>query len=647
MSTNNYLITTACQPISRVGSDVGALTILNNGPGIAYVDDAFQSSPTSGRPINVGATVNWAAGSELYAISPTTANIVTSTNVGSVFDPSVIATSLLNSGLANQIAVALSGSSGGILNPTAIGAAVPSASAIGTAVAAPSAAAIGAAVPSAAAIGTAVAAPSASAISTSIAGSALPGNTAIAFTNNSLQPVLRGIQSGLHTASTTCAIPFPAATTVGDLLVMIAGDSQQITPPLGWSLIYNTATTGQSGIICYKIATPTDVTNLSATYTTPSNSSGIGSVVAIVSNSFDPVTPIADWRIEQNAANSTAYTVPTTLQRTNTLAIYCAVTNNASSFTSSRGSIFNVGGGGLATGIGTETLVAATNNADNWTQSITGPNFAATVLVNPAVLHSNTANALNNMGVPFIDRPVTLIQQTFTLATGVGSGTLGPFDMRQYQSYSLFNSETAGGYTGTATRLFRLVWWADQGMTQLVTVDYHSIYCFSSVLEKQGPVKGPWLSMDFGSVATGFTSTIVNSVVGFLRGNTADRTFCNSQLLNASGGVAVGDEGWDHHFSMNVTLNQATNTIDYPYVYAGPCTVLFYVNNTTTSGLHTMNVFHAFTGARLASLIIPFGAPTQQYVQTSLPTAAVRVQIANATTTNSVNYVLSMMMNNA
>lgn len=100
---SQYPLTPVALPLYPGGFQ-GALLLYNTGPGMAYVSDTPNVSAANGWPIAKGSTITWAAGRALYAMSDTTATLMTDDNAGSMTSAVDVADALIDSGLAADIA---------------------------------------------------------------------------------------------------------------------------------------------------------------------------------------------------------------------------------------------------------------------------------------------------------------------------------------------------------------------------------------------------------------------------------------------------------------------------------------------------------------------------------------------------------------
>jgi hypothetical protein len=104
---NRYELSTVTLPLFPGGYQ-GALMLYNEGPGNVYVSDSPSLNAATGWPVAKGTTVSWAPNRALYACSDTTATLAADANVGSMTSAVDVANALIGSGLASDIADAIS-----------------------------------------------------------------------------------------------------------------------------------------------------------------------------------------------------------------------------------------------------------------------------------------------------------------------------------------------------------------------------------------------------------------------------------------------------------------------------------------------------------------------------------------------------------
>lgn len=81
-----------------------ACTLKNTGDNVVYVDSANIPDGASGFPLGAGSSMVWDANRPLYAYSELGSTLLLSDNAGNLFDSQAIAQSLIDSGLAADIA---------------------------------------------------------------------------------------------------------------------------------------------------------------------------------------------------------------------------------------------------------------------------------------------------------------------------------------------------------------------------------------------------------------------------------------------------------------------------------------------------------------------------------------------------------------
>lgn len=98
-----FALTTLPVPLFPGGFQ-GALLLYNTGPGTVYVSGDPSVSAVNGWPIAKGSTLSWAAGKALFAVSDSTATLLTDDSAGSMTSAADVATALIDSGLPQDIA---------------------------------------------------------------------------------------------------------------------------------------------------------------------------------------------------------------------------------------------------------------------------------------------------------------------------------------------------------------------------------------------------------------------------------------------------------------------------------------------------------------------------------------------------------------
>lgn len=93
----------------RPGQYKDSFTIYNVGQTTVYLNtDSQPTGPTDGAPLSAGSVVPWDSGQSLYAVCPTVGQIFVSDNSGVPFDAGAVAAQILDQGLAQDIANAIS-----------------------------------------------------------------------------------------------------------------------------------------------------------------------------------------------------------------------------------------------------------------------------------------------------------------------------------------------------------------------------------------------------------------------------------------------------------------------------------------------------------------------------------------------------------
>lgn len=97
------------QALIKPGQYRNSFTIYNIGSTTVYLNtDTQPTGPTDGAPLSPGSVVPWDSGASLYAVCPTAGSIFVSDNSGVPFDAGAIAEQILDQGLAQDIANAIS-----------------------------------------------------------------------------------------------------------------------------------------------------------------------------------------------------------------------------------------------------------------------------------------------------------------------------------------------------------------------------------------------------------------------------------------------------------------------------------------------------------------------------------------------------------
>lgn len=115
----------------------------------------------------------------------------------------------------------------------------------------------------------------------------------------------RGVSSGYHASGTTQVATFPSGVAVGDLLLLFVADAYSRTAPTGWSTGYNTSGGSYDGsALFWKIATSTEVSAGSATYSLGGSYHGGWCVVALVGGTFLTTTNLTAITASSNAGGT-------------------------------------------------------------------------------------------------------------------------------------------------------------------------------------------------------------------------------------------------------------------------------------------------------------------------------------------------------
>lgn len=98
----------ALQAIYQPGRAHDPITIYNTGPDICYVDDENPLNSSQGQPLPNGSSLPWDEDRPLYIVCPTSTGITISANTQVGFDAGAVAAQLIDQGLAQDIANAIS-----------------------------------------------------------------------------------------------------------------------------------------------------------------------------------------------------------------------------------------------------------------------------------------------------------------------------------------------------------------------------------------------------------------------------------------------------------------------------------------------------------------------------------------------------------
>lgn len=231
---------------------------------------------------------------------------------------------------------------------------------------------------------------------------------------------------------------------------------------------------------------------------------------------------------------------------------------------------------------------------------------------------------LSAQGVPAIDQPTVALNTTYLVPTGVSQD--GPvLDMRRFQGYSIFFSETSG-YTGTGTRLFSVKWFSDAAATQFITEDYYSVGAYSGVAEITGKPKGPYLWPQWSSFASGTNATLTLRITGYYR-QLSESVLFNNGNLGTTG--LLTQQGWNGVAIMSWSAATVFSPakLEYPVTFAGPADLLFWPGSAPTADVEVA-VLDAFTITRIAVLRGASGSLFPITTNLIIPTTQIVLRIA-------------------
>jgi hypothetical protein len=244
-------------------------------------------------------------------------------------------------------------------------------------------------------------------------------------------------------------------------------------------------------------------------------------------------------------------------------------------------------------------------------------------------LAGQIANAINVVGVPPIDRPEVVYQDTIALAAA-GAFTSAVIDSAAFNSLTVHIDEVNGAAGSCATARQFYIWtYADAAGTIFMSGDTYSYMPSNGfVLITPNMLKGPYIQFVFPPLGAGAALATINiTAVGSYRttGSQA-RVEIGNSMAGAGFMVASGDNGsWIAEGNWPAGVSE-----EYPYIYSGPAT--FGWNVGALANQSYMYMYDVLSGGTLWALSFPVSAVAQRgSMNVYLPVHATRFRFNNST----------------
>lgn len=246
---------------------------------------------------------------------------------------------------------------------------------------------------------------------------------------------------------------------------------------------------------------------------------------------------------------------------------------------------------------------------------------------------TSIASRINAVGVPTIDIPNVIYNNTNISLVANSTWQSPVFDARAYNSYIAQFSET-GAYNGTGVRILEIVWCLNPDGSGVTVAQVAQIGEYAGGYTRADNVFGPY----FYIMAIG---TPVSGQTGALRVTLSYKTLprklesMSCSLSGASG--TMGDNGLYGVFDFgNTAMAAAASLTDYPMQFTGPCTMVLTCNQTTTGGNVSLKAQMLGSGQTFAQLDIPPGSGGDVSMQFPLPAAQIKMVLTNGSTTANI-----------
>lgn len=241
-------------------------------------------------------------------------------------------------------------------------------------------------------------------------------------------------------------------------------------------------------------------------------------------------------------------------------------------------------------------------------------------------LANDIASAISLQGVPPIDRPTTLLQDTRAVASG--TQVIFPIiDASSYASLMFGYGETGVSGAGTQVRFIQFAWYADAAGTLAIGADAVLPSVDGGQALGQIAVRGPYVQIIYNAVATAVSSTCTITVDGSFRSLAAKRVRCASSLANT---VTVSRLGAADGLSIASGSVGAGVALDwYPWCWAGPITINVNIGAiTVTPG--AVDLLDMSSGKVVCRITLPVSASSQNYIADCwVPAGQYQVKITN------------------
>lgn len=260
-------------------------------------------------------------------------------------------------------------------------------------------------------------------------------------------------------------------------------------------------------------------------------------------------------------------------------------------------------------------------------------------------LAGSIASAITLSGVPIIDSPTQLYDDTQIVASNNFPNDTGLIDVSRYQTVTFSVQETNMGTPGLVSIRDYTLQWLDSVGNVLDVDNFMTSLCSGTFLQAKVPCKGSQLRITPASAITTTNATITIQIYGSYRPANKQRwRILPTGLMGLSGTVSAYQSGDYGVFTMQAALAAGATVTEYPYVYSGPAT-LHVVQTTTSTGTvkPQITVSHMSNSRRICWSTIPIGQFGSDYIPFYIPKEPIIVSISNAAT-NANTFVVSISM---